>query len=320
MAQETSFADVVVTTDEIGIRKIHVHDLWQSLREGYDDFNAKPSLGVFVTIIYPLVALLLTLYLLGEHPLHMIFPVIAGFTLLGPVVSVALFEMSRRRERGLDLNWRSAFQFIHSSSFAPILALSIAMMLLYVGWLFMAKFLYVGLFGAHPPVSIADFATQLVTTRRGGALVFYGNAVGFVFAFTALAISVVGFPLLLDKPVSSVTAMITSIRAVTSNPAVMAVWGVTVVVLLAAGALLPLVGLAAVRRFSGMRRGTCTASSSSPRAASLARAHVTRRSERARLRGSSPRSPAENRSTSRASAALTTPSRRARSRPLDSRT
>jgi uncharacterized membrane protein len=313
MAEETSFADVVVTTDEIGIRRIHVHDLWQSLREGYDDFNAKPSLGVFVTIIYPLVALLLTLYLLGEHPLHMIFPVIAGFTLLGPVVSVALFEMSRRRERGLDLTWRSAFQFIHSSSFAPILALSIGMMLLYVGWLFMAKFLYVGLFGAHPPVSIADFATQLVTTRRGGALVFYGNAVGFVFAFTALAISVVGFPLLLDKPVSSVTAMITSIRAVTSNPAVMAVWGVTVVVLLAAGALLLLVGLAAVLPILGHATWH-------RRPASLARAHVARRSERATLRGSSRRSPAENRSTSPASAAPTTPSRRARSQLLDSRT
>ena len=82
--------------------------------------------------------------------------------------------------------------------------------------------------------------------HSGGALVFYGNAVGFVFAFAALAISVVGFPLLLDKPVSSVTAMTTSIRAVTANIGVMAVWGLTVVGLLAAGALLLLMGLAAV--------------------------------------------------------------------------
>ncbi len=246
MAQERSLGDVFVTADQIGIRRIRLNDLWQSLREGYDDFNAKPCLGVFVVVIYPLFALLLTLFLLGERPLHMAFPVIAGFTLLGPVLSVGLFEMSRRRERGLDLNWRSAFQFVHSSTFAPILALSILMMLLYVAWLYMAQFLYTGLFGAHPPASLADFITQLFTTRRGGALIFYGNAVGFVFAFTALAISVVGFPLLLDKPVSSVTAMTTSIRAVTANPAVMAVWGVTVVALLVAGALLLLMGLAAV--------------------------------------------------------------------------
>jgi uncharacterized membrane protein len=246
MTQERSFGDAFITGDEIGIRRIHLRDLWQSLREGYDDFNAKPSVGFFVLIIYPLFALLLTLFLLGERPLHMAFPVIAGLTLLGPVISVALFEMSRRGERGLDLNWRSAFRFVHSASFAPILALSILMMLLYVAWLYMAQFLYASLFGADPPVSVTDFLTQLFTTRRGGALIFYGNAVGFVFAFTALAISAVGFPLLLDKPVSSVTAMATSIRAVTSNPAVMAVWGVTVVALLAAGALLLLMGLAAV--------------------------------------------------------------------------
>jgi uncharacterized membrane protein len=246
MAQERSFEDAVVTADEIGIRRIQLSDLWQSLKEGYDDFNAKPSLGLFLVVIYPLFALLLTLFLLGERPLHMAFPVIAGFTLLGPMMSVGLFAMSRRRERGLDLNWRSAFQFIHSSSFAPILALSILMMLLYVAWLYMAQFLYTGLFGAHPPASIPDFVSQLVTTRRGGALIFYGNAVGFVFAFTALAISVVGFPLLLDKPVSSITAITTSIRAVTANPAVMAVWGLTVVALLAAGVLLLLMGLAAV--------------------------------------------------------------------------
>jgi uncharacterized membrane protein len=246
MAQERTFGDVFVTADEIGIRRIQLRDLWQSLREGYDDFNARPSVGVFVVVIYPLFALLLTLFLLGERPLHLAFPVIAGLTLVGPVFSVGLFEMSRRRERGLDLGWRSAFQFVHSSRFAPILALSILMMLLYVAWLYMAHVLYTGLFGAQPPTSLGNFVTQLFTTRHGGALIFYGNAVGFVFAFTALAISVVGFPLLLDKPVSSVTAITASIRAVTANPAAMAVWGVTVVAFLAAGALLLLMGLAAV--------------------------------------------------------------------------
>ncbi len=246
MAQEKTFRDVQVTSSEIVIRKIGVNYLWQALKEGFDDFKAKPSHIPFLIVIYPLFALLLTLFLVGDNLLLLAFPMVVGFTFLGPVVSVGLFEMSRRRERGLDVTWGSAFDFVHSSSFAPILALSVAMLLLYVAWLFMAQLIYFGLFGAVPPDSISDFATQLVTTRRGGALIFYGNGVGFMFALVALAISVVGFPLALDRPVTAITAASISIKAVTSNSLIMAVWGLIVVVLLAAGSILFLIGLAYV--------------------------------------------------------------------------
>jgi uncharacterized membrane protein len=120
------------------------------------------------------------------------------------------------------------------------------MVLLYVVWLFAAQFIYFGLFGADPPNSISDFANQLITTRRGGALIFYGTGVGFIFAVVALAISVVGFPLALDKPVTALTAASTSINAVSANSFTMAIWGLIVVVLLAAGAMLFLIGLAVV--------------------------------------------------------------------------
>jgi uncharacterized membrane protein len=246
MAHELSFRDIQVRSSDIAVRKIGLHDLWQSLREGYDDFNAKPSFGVFLVIIYPLFALLLTLFLISDNLLYLAFPILAGLTLLGPAFSVGLFEMSRRRERGLDVSWRSAFGFVHTSSFAPIAALSVVMMLLYVAWLFMAEFLYLGLFSVDPPASVAEFTNEIIATRRGAGLMMYGTVLGFVFAFTAFATSVVGFPLLLDKPASAATAIATSVRAVTSNPLVMAVWAVTVVVLLAAGAVLFLIGLAAI--------------------------------------------------------------------------
>ena len=96
-------------------------------------------------------------------------------------------------------------------------------MLLYVAWLFSAEFLFFGLFGDDLPVSASDFVTQLVTTRRGAGLIVYGTLLGFIFAFTALAISVVAFPLLLDRPASAATAVAVSIRAVTSNLMVMAI-------------------------------------------------------------------------------------------------
>ena len=142
MAQEISFRDIQVSSSEIEVRTITLNDLWQSLKEGYDDFNATPTVGMFLTVLlYLLFALLLTLSLVGTNLPHLAFPIIAGFTLIGPVVSVGLFEMSRRRERGLDVSWRSTFEFVHPS-FAPILALSLVMMLLYVAWLFSAEFLF----------------------------------------------------------------------------------------------------------------------------------------------------------------------------------
>jgi len=247
MAQAQSFRDVQVASSEIGVRTIGLNDLWQSLKEGCDDFNAMPVFGqVFLALLFPLFALLLSLSLVGSNKLYLAFPVVAGFTLIGPVVSVGLFEMSRRRERGLDVKWRSTFDFVHSSSFAPILALSLLMMLLYVAWLFMAQFLYRGLFGDELPVSVSEFVTQLTTTRRGIGLIVYGVGLGFLFAVAALAISVIAFPLLLDKPASAATAVAVSIRAVAANLAVMAVWGVIVVAMLAAGAVVFLIGLAAV--------------------------------------------------------------------------
>jgi uncharacterized membrane protein len=243
---ELLFQDIRISSSEIGIRKIAVGELWQSLKEGYEDFNAKPSFGVFLAVIYPLFALLLTLFMVGQNLHRLVFPMLAGLTLLGPVVSVGLFSVSRRRERGLDLSWRSAFDFIHSCSFAPVAALSVVMMLLYAAWLFIAQFIYVSLFGADPTASLAALVTEITTTRRGGALIFYGVGVGAIFAFTALAISVFAFPLVLDKPTTSLTAISTSIRAVTSNFIVMLIWGVVVVASLAVGASLFLIGLAAV--------------------------------------------------------------------------
>ena len=246
MAYERTFKDVQVRSSDIGIRTIGFGDLWRSLREGYDDFNASPTTAVFLTVLFPLFVVLLTLFLVGGNLLHMAFPVVAGLTFIGPVVSVWLFEMSRRRERGLDFSWGSTFDFIHSAAFAPILALSVLMMLLYVGWLYMAQFLYFGLFADDAPVSASAFVSELLTTRRGAGLIVYGLGVGFIFAFTVLAISVVAFPLLLDRPASAATAVAVSIRAVTSNLMVMAAWGLIVIVLLAAGAIAFLVGLAAV--------------------------------------------------------------------------
>lgn len=246
MAHANTFDDIRLSASDIEVRKITTADLKLALKAGYADFSARPTFGVFLILVYPLSALLFTLFLQGGDLPYLAFPVVAGFTLLGPVVSLALFELSRRREQGLELSWRGAFEFVHYPTFSGMLALTLVMAGLYLAWLFMAEFLYFGLFGANPPTTVAEFGHRLIGTQPGIALILYGNALGLIFAFMALAISVVGFPLLLDKPVSFATAVGTSVRAVASNLYVMLLWGLIVVTLLTAGAAVLLVGLAAV--------------------------------------------------------------------------
>lgn len=243
-SDQPSFEDIRLSADEIKIRKITVADLFSSLRQGIDDYNAKPYSFVLLIAFYVLFALLFTLFAFGSELRYLAFPMVAGLTFIGPLVAIAFFDMSRQRERGRMLAWRESFRFIHTSSFAPILALSMLMMLLYVAWLYMAELLYFSFFGSSLPVSVADFTDQLFSTRHGGGLIFYGNFVGFLFAFAAMALSIVAFPLTLDKPVTSFTAIQVSIRAFTSNAYVMAVWGVVVVAILALGTALFLIGLA----------------------------------------------------------------------------
>jgi len=117
---------------------------------------------------------------------------------------------------------------------------------LFLLWLAVAWGLYRGLFGWEPLLSIGGFLRDVLTTPSGWALILIGNAVGLAFAIAALSLTVVSFPLLLDRHVDLATAVRTSIAAVQHNPRVMAIWGLIVAGLLVLGTLPVLVGLVVV--------------------------------------------------------------------------
>jgi uncharacterized membrane protein len=238
------FEDISLSSDDIQTRDISLSDLWLSLREGYADYGMKSGSIQLAILFYFVAALVIVLFSSGQPIRYLAFPMVAGFNLLGPIVATGYLEMSRRRQQGLPSTWRHCFNFIHTHSFAPVLALSLLMMFLYVAWLYMAELIFFGTFGDSNPESFAAFFDELFSTQHGTALIAYGNFVGFLFASSALALSVVAFPLVLDKPVTAFTAIKVSIRAVWTNTFVMAVWGAVVVALLTVGAAIFLIGLA----------------------------------------------------------------------------
>jgi uncharacterized membrane protein len=228
------------------VRRISPSDLYQSLASGIDDFLAMPSHAVFLCVIYPLLGLFLIGMTLGHATLPLAFPIAAGFALVGPIAAIGLYELSRRREAGLDSSSSHAFDVLHSPSLGAIVALGLLLMAIFLTWLAVADAIYVANFGYAAPVSLRQFVDQVFNTSAGWTLIFVGTGVGFLFAVLVLTISAISFPLLLDRDVGAAVALATSIRVVAENPMTMALWGLIVATLLVIGSIPFLLGLTVV--------------------------------------------------------------------------
>lgn len=228
------------------VRAIEIGDLYDCLRAGYEDFMAKPSHTVFIIILYPLIGVVLAAWTSGANALPMLFPLASGFALLGPFAAIGLYEISRRRELGMDTSWRRALELRHSPALPSIAAVGAMLLAIFLVWLFVAQGLYVALLGPRPPESVAAFAAQLFGTPEGWTLILAGNAVGFVFAVAVLATTVVAFPLLVDRDVGAWAAIHTSARVFAKNPVQVLAWGLMVALLLALGSLPLFAGLVVV--------------------------------------------------------------------------
>src|SRR3954451_11811141 len=225
------------------VRSIELSDLNDALRRGWDDFKAVPSHAIILCVIYPVLGLVLARTVLGYSVLPLLFPLAAGFALIGPFAALGLYELSSRRERYEEASAWDAMEVLRSPSFGAMLGLGALLLALFVTWVATAQAIYVAAFGYEGASGISDFLTRVLTSRQGWWLIVVGCGTGFLFALAALCISAVSFPLMLDRHAGAFEAMVTSLRVVAKNPVPMAAWGLIVAVLLALGTIPAFLGL-----------------------------------------------------------------------------
>lgn len=228
------------------VNQIGLTDLSYALRKGVADFAAMRTDVIFLCLIYPMIGVAMISLALQTAFLPYLVPVATGFALVGPVASVGLFEMSRRREMGQGGGWGDALAVLRAPTIGAIAVLAVYLVALFVAWIVCAHVIYQLTFGAVEYQSATAFFRDVIGTPEGWAMIALGVPVGAAFALVALGISVVSFQLLLDRDVGVPVAVATSLRVMRANPATTLAWGLIVAVLLFLGSLPFFLGLIVV--------------------------------------------------------------------------
>lgn len=229
-----------------GIRHLETDDIEYALRRGFEDFKAMRSDALFLIILYPIMGLGMMALALQSNAIHLIYPAVTGFALIGPLAAIGLYEISKRREAGLEPSWADAFRVFGTASIGPIFLLGLLLIIIFAIWIGVARGIYALTLGPEVPESFWALIAASVATPEGWALIIVGTAVGLLFAILVLAISVASFPLLVDRDTTLASAVLTSVRVTTHNPGVVFTWGALVVIMLFIGSLPLFLGLVVV--------------------------------------------------------------------------
>lgn len=215
-------------TAQPNVRRLSTSDLSWALAEGWRDFREKRGDILFVGVLYPAICIVTAIVTFNGPLLPLFFPLVAGVSIAGPAVAAGFYELARRREEGRDATWWHFLDPFRDARRGTLIGLTGMLTVLFGGWLLVAYVLYTATMGTGvgrltvPP--IPEFVERVLTTPEGWSLIVLGNLAGLVFAIVALVVSVTSFPMAVDRPVTTGTAIATSVGVARANPDTVIGW------------------------------------------------------------------------------------------------
>jgi len=244
----TTTEDTAITPRPPAVRvnTISFADVKAALAQGWRDFLKAPLIGLFFGGIYAAGGIAILLLLSVYHEPWWIIPIAVGFPLIGPFVAVGLYEASRRLAAGQPLHWGEILTVILAQRKRQVGWMAFVVLFIFWMWLYEVRMLLAIFLGFKSFSSIAAFVEVITGTPEGIGFLAVGTGVGAFISFVLFCTTVVSIPLLLDREIDLITAIITSFKAVFQSPGPMIGWGITIVVLTFAALLPVFLGLLVV--------------------------------------------------------------------------
>ena len=228
------------------VNTMTVDDLKAALNQGLSDFARAPLYGFFFGGVFALAGILIVLAVARWHMSWMVYPIAIGFPLIGPFAAVGLYEVSRRLANGEPLSWGSVLGFVWRQRFRELSWMAFVMLFIFWIWMYQIRLLIAIVLGRMSFSTLDRFLEIVFTTPTGWLFLAIGHVVGAILSMILFCTTVVSIPLLMERDVDIVTAMITSFKVVIASPVVMIGWGVFVTLAVIAGTLPMFLGLVIV--------------------------------------------------------------------------
>lgn len=214
------------------VNRVTPSDILECLDAGIRDFRAAPQYGLFFGAFYAAAGwLLVSLVTLFDLP-YLAYPLATGFALFAPFAATGLYDVSRRLERGEPLSWGAVLGSVKAVSGKELAWMAVVTVFTLIIWMDIAAFLFFAFMGFGGGTT-DNLINEILTTSRGWVFLAIGNLVGAALAAIVFSYSAVSFPMLYDRKVDFVTAMVTSVKVALRNPYAMTIWAIIIGVHLA---------------------------------------------------------------------------------------